>query len=125
MVTDPEGVKNVMQTSQRMVKRFFEILSMTDRLDFLTSSKLNSGDRVSIRTNEEITLSPKGWIVTAATSLCLPLSFQTVFDFFKDDKTRHEVCIEPLYNNVVYSDVLLVVTMKYCYREDDNLTWML
>ncbi|KAM3283415.1 homeobox-leucine zipper protein HDG8-like [Capsicum chacoense] len=90
VVTDPEGVKNVMQTSQRMVKRFFEILSMTDRLDFPTSSKLNSGDRVSIRTNEEFTLSPKGWIVTAATSLCLPLSFQTVFDFFKDDKTRHE-----------------------------------
>ncbi|WMV47318.1 hypothetical protein MTR67_040703, partial [Solanum verrucosum] len=88
-----EGLKNTIQISQRMVKSFFEILSMTDNLDFPTSSRLNRGDRISIRKNEEI-VQPKGFIATAATSLWLPLSFQDVFNFFKDDKTRSQVCIQ-------------------------------
>ncbi|XP_009771801.1 homeobox-leucine zipper protein ROC8-like [Nicotiana sylvestris] len=84
----PEGKQNVMQISQRMVKSFCEILSMGDRLDFPTSSEMtNSGVRVSFRKNEDMS-QPKGLIVTAATSLWLPLSFDTVFNFFKDDKTR-------------------------------------
>ncbi|XP_049379986.1 homeobox-leucine zipper protein ROC8-like [Solanum stenotomum] len=86
---DPEGLKNTIQISQRMVKSFFEILNMTDKLDFPTSSQLNSGDRISIRKNEEITQT-KGFIATAATSLWIPLSFQDVFNFFKDDKTRSQ-----------------------------------
>ncbi|MCE3051222.1 hypothetical protein HAX54_049150 [Datura stramonium] len=87
VVIDPKGMKNVMQISQRMVKSFCEVLSMTDKLDFPTSSQLNSENRVSIRKNEEIT-QPKGFIITASTSLWLPLPFQTVFNFFKDDKIR-------------------------------------
>ncbi|XP_075081982.1 homeobox-leucine zipper protein ROC8-like [Nicotiana tabacum] len=83
-----EGKQNVMQISQRMVKSFCEILSMGDRLDFPTSSEMtNSGVRVSFRKNEDIS-QPKGLIVTAATSPWLPLSFDTVFNFFKDEKTR-------------------------------------
>ncbi|KAK6774935.1 hypothetical protein RDI58_025936 [Solanum bulbocastanum] len=89
MFNDPEGLKNMIQISQRMVKSFFEILNMTDKLDFPTSSQLNSGDRISIRKNEEITQT-KGFIATAATSLWIPLSFQDVFNFFKDDKTRSQ-----------------------------------
>ncbi|XP_055816304.1 homeobox-leucine zipper protein HDG8-like [Solanum dulcamara] len=86
---DPKGLKNMIKISQRMVKSFFEILSMTDKLDFPTSSQLNTGDRISIRQNEEIT-QPKGFIATASTSLWLPLSFQDVFNFFRDDKTRSQ-----------------------------------
>ena len=104
MFHDPEGVKNTIQVSQRMVKSFFEILSMTDNHgDFLISSQLNRGDRISIRNNEEI-IQPKGFISIATTSLLLPLSFQDVFNFFKDDKTRNQVCTKPLYNNVNCSD---------------------
>uniref|UniRef100_K4CTJ8 HD-Zip IV C-terminal domain-containing protein n=1 Tax=Solanum lycopersicum TaxID=4081 RepID=K4CTJ8_SOLLC len=66
---------------------FFDILSMT--VDFPTSSQLNCGDRISIRKNEEIT-QPKGFIAIAASSLWLPLSFQDVFNFFKDNKTRNQ-----------------------------------
>ena len=72
-------------------------------VDFPTSSQLNCGDRISIRKNEEIT-QPKGFIAIAASSLWLPLSFQDVFNFFKDDKTRNQVCTKPLYNNVNCSD---------------------
>ncbi|TMW84197.1 hypothetical protein EJD97_025638 [Solanum chilense] len=84
---DPEGLKNTIQLSQRMVKSFFEILSMTDKLDFPASPQLSNGDRISIRKNEEITQT-KGFIATASSSLWIPLSFQDVFNFFKDNKTR-------------------------------------
>ncbi|MCD7453702.1 hypothetical protein HAX54_021893 [Datura stramonium] len=87
VLLDPEVMKNVMQISQRMVKSFCEVLGMPDKLDFPTSSQLNSGDRVFIRKNEELT-QPKGFIITASTSLWLPLSFQALFNFFNDGKTR-------------------------------------
>ncbi|KAG5610497.1 hypothetical protein H5410_021778 [Solanum commersonii] len=61
VLNDLEGLENVMQISLRMVKRFYEILSMTDKLDFPTSSQFKSEDRVSIRKNEEIT-QQKGFI---------------------------------------------------------------
>ena len=100
MFHDPEGLKNTIQVSQRMVKKFFEILSMTDNHgDFSISPQLNRGDRISIVKNEE-TIQPKGFIAIATTSLWLPLSFQDVFSFINDYKTRNQVCVEPLYNNV-------------------------
>nr|XP_025886908.1 homeobox-leucine zipper protein HDG8-like isoform X2 [Solanum lycopersicum] len=64
-----EGLKNTIKVSQRMVKKFFEILSMTDNHgDFSISPQLNRGDRISIRKNEEI-IQPKGFIAIATTSL--------------------------------------------------------
>ncbi|XP_060185579.1 homeobox-leucine zipper protein ROC8-like [Lycium barbarum] len=88
VVNDPKGRKNVMQISQRMVKSFCEILSMSDKVDFPTSPEMtNKGVRISTRKSEEIS-QPKGLIVTAATSLWLPLSFETVFNFFRDERTR-------------------------------------
>ncbi|XP_049406712.1 homeobox-leucine zipper protein ROC8-like [Solanum stenotomum] len=106
---DPEGLKNTIQVSQRMVKSFFEILSMTDKLDFPTSSQLNRGDSISIRKNEEIT-QPKGFIAIAATSLWLPFSFQDVFNFFKDDKTRSQWDILTGGNNMIELDRVLTGT---------------
>ncbi|MCE3215474.1 hypothetical protein HAX54_002547 [Datura stramonium] len=99
VLTDPKGIKNVMQISQRMVKSFCEVLSMKNQLDFPTSTQLNSRDRVSIRKNEEITKS-EGFIITACTSIWLPLSFQIVFNFFKDYKTRPQPYV-PHENNML------------------------
>uniref|UniRef100_K4CTV0 START domain-containing protein n=1 Tax=Solanum lycopersicum TaxID=4081 RepID=K4CTV0_SOLLC len=87
---DPEGIKNTIQVSQRMVKKFFEILNMTDNYgDFSISPQLNRGERISIVKNEE-TKQPKGFIAIVSTSLWLPLSFQDVFSFFNDYKTRNQ-----------------------------------
>ncbi|KAH0654412.1 hypothetical protein KY289_032090 [Solanum tuberosum] len=99
----PKEVKNLMNLSQRMVKSFCEILNMTDKLDFPTSSQLNSGDRVSIRKNIEIT-QPQGFIASAATSLWLPLSFETIFNFLKDDNTRCQWDVLCGENNVIEKD---------------------
>ena len=50
-----------------MVKKFFEILSMTDNHgDFSISPHLNHGDKISIVKNEE-TIQPKGFIAIAMT----------------------------------------------------------
>ncbi|XP_015087432.1 homeobox-leucine zipper protein ROC8-like [Solanum pennellii] len=101
---DPEGVKNTIQVSQRMVKSFFEILSMTDYDgDFPTSSQVNRVDRISVRESEEI-IEPKGFIAIATASLWLPLSFQDVFNFFKDDKTRNQWDVLTGENNVFELD---------------------
>lgn len=113
MIGALEGKQNVMQISQRMVKSFCEILSMGDRLDFPTSSEMtNSGVRVSFRKNEDMS-QPKGLIVTAATSPWLPLSFDTVFNFFKDDKTRTQVSIFPLIFFLIFKifDLMTVVDL--------------
>ncbi|TMX05105.1 hypothetical protein EJD97_002311 [Solanum chilense] len=106
---DPKGIKNTIKVSQRMVKSFFEILSMADKLDFPTSSQPNRGDRISIRKNEEIT-QPKGFIAIATTSLWLPRSFQDVFNFFEDDKTRNQWDILTGGNNVIELDRVLTGT---------------
>ncbi|KAI8029914.1 Homeobox-leucine zipper protein ROC8 [Camellia lanceoleosa] len=86
----PEGRKSIMNLSQRMVKNFWEMLSMSGKLDFPHLSELNnSGIRVSVRQNNEIG-QPSGMIVSAASSLWLPLSSETLFNFFTDEKTRHQ-----------------------------------
>ncbi|KAK6154095.1 hypothetical protein DH2020_013734 [Rehmannia glutinosa] len=83
-----EGQRNLMKLSHRMVKNFCEALSMSDKLDFPHLSDFeNSGVRVSFRkSNEPGQLD--GFIVSAATSIWLPMSKENLFDFLKDEKRR-------------------------------------
>ncbi|XP_065870098.1 homeobox-leucine zipper protein ROC8-like [Euphorbia lathyris] len=83
-----QGKRNVMELSHRMVRNFCATLSMSRKLDFpLASEGNNSGVRVSVRKSCE-SGQPGGMIVSAATSLWLPLPPWTVFSFFKDERTR-------------------------------------
>lgn len=80
-----------MKLSHRMVKNFCGILSMSGKLDFPQLSEVNnSGVRVSVRSSTEPG-QPCGMIVSAATSLWLPLPPQNVFNFFRDERTRVQV----------------------------------
>ncbi|KAL3630382.1 hypothetical protein CASFOL_023366 [Castilleja foliolosa] len=83
-----EGKRNFMKFSHRMVKNFCEALSMSDKLDFPHLPEFeNSGVRVSFRkSNEPGQLD--GFIVSAATSIWLPLSKENLFEFLKDEKNR-------------------------------------
>ncbi|XP_073130915.1 homeobox-leucine zipper protein HDG11-like [Henckelia pumila] len=84
----PEGRRNLKNLCHRMVMNFCEELSMSDRLDFSHSSASNSsGVRVSLHRSNVQGL-PNGLILSAATSLWLPFSYETLFDFFKDEKNR-------------------------------------
>ncbi|KAF9683793.1 hypothetical protein SADUNF_Sadunf04G0051200 [Salix dunnii] len=88
VVASPEGRKSIVNLSHRMVKIFFASLGMSGKLDFPQLSEVNnSGVRVAIRKNTEQG-QPIGMVVSAATSLWLPLSPQHVFNFFKDEKSR-------------------------------------
>lgn len=90
VISSLEGQRNVMKLSHRMVKSFCEVLSMSDKLDFPHLSDQNSGVRVSLRRSNGAG-QPEGFIVSAATSLWLPLSKEDLFNFFKDEKKRAEV----------------------------------
>jgi homeobox-leucine zipper protein len=87
----PEGKRSIVKLSHRMVKNFCGILSMSGKLDFPQLSEVNnSGVRVSVRNSTEPG-QPCGMIVSAATSLWLPLPPYTVFNFFRDHRTRVQV----------------------------------
>ncbi|XP_030461287.1 homeobox-leucine zipper protein ROC8-like [Syzygium oleosum] len=88
VIVVPEGRRNVMKLAHRMVKNFCAGLSMSGKLDFPNLSEVNnSGVRVCVRKSEEPG-QPSGTIVSAATSLWLPLVPQVVFNFFRDENTR-------------------------------------
>ncbi|XP_047314603.1 homeobox-leucine zipper protein ROC8-like [Impatiens glandulifera] len=86
----PEGRRSVMDLSQRMVKSFFEMLSMssTGKMDLPHLAELNNnGVRVSVR-HSDGPGQPGGIIVSATTSLWLPLPGHILFNFLRDEKTR-------------------------------------
>lgn len=91
MLNLPEGKRSIMKLSHRMVKNFCGMLSMTGKLDFPQLNEVNnSGVRVSVRKSSEPG-QPCGMIVSAATSLWLPLPPHHVFSFFREEKTRVQV----------------------------------
>ncbi|KAK9284785.1 hypothetical protein L1049_023962 [Liquidambar formosana] len=84
----PEGRRSIMKLAHRMVKNFCANLSMSGKMDFPNFSDVNnSGVRVSVRKSKEPG-QPNGMIVSAATSLWLPLSPHDVFNFFRDENAR-------------------------------------
>ncbi|XP_030525432.1 homeobox-leucine zipper protein ROC8-like [Rhodamnia argentea] len=88
VIVVPEGRRNVMKLAHRMVKNFCASLSMSGKLDFPHLSEVNnSGVRVCVRKSEEPG-QPSGTIVSAATTLWLPLVPQVVFNYFRDENTR-------------------------------------
>ncbi|XP_052196358.1 homeobox-leucine zipper protein ROC8-like isoform X3 [Diospyros lotus] len=80
----PEGRRSVMDLSHRMVKNFWGMLSMSGKLEF---PHLGNGVHVSVRHSNEPD-QPGGMIVSAASSLWLPLSCEILFNFFGNVKTR-------------------------------------
>ena len=83
----PEGRRSVMNLSHRMVKNFWGMLSMSGKLEF---PHLGNGVHISVRHSNEPD-QPGGMIVSAASSLWLPLSCEILFNFFGNVKTRIQV----------------------------------
>ncbi|CAA0813484.1 Homeobox-leucine zipper protein HDG11 [Striga hermonthica] len=90
VITSFEGRRNVMKLSHRMVKNFCEALSMSDNLDFPHLSDFeNSGVRISFRKSDEPG-QVDGFVVSAATSIWLPLLKEDLFDYLRDEKNRYQ-----------------------------------
>lgn len=92
VVAMSEGKRSIMNLSHRMVKYFCANLNnMSSKLDSPLQSELKDGGvEISVRKSVEPG-QPTGMIVNASSSLCLPLSPCAVFDFFSNEKTRHQV----------------------------------
>ncbi|PNY06781.1 putative homeobox leucine zipper protein [Trifolium pratense] len=84
-----EGRRSVMKLADRMVKIFCECLRMAGQLEFqhLNLESSIGGVRVSLRQATDI---GQGIVVAAATTLCLPLPAEYVFDFLKDPTKRYQ-----------------------------------
>ncbi|KAK4480053.1 hypothetical protein RD792_013110 [Penstemon davidsonii] len=90
VIDSAEGRRNLMKLSHRMVRNFCEVLGMSDKLEFPNLSELNnSGVGVSLRKSDGLG-QPDGLIVSATTSLWLPISYENLFNFFKDEKKRSQ-----------------------------------
>ncbi|VFQ88148.1 unnamed protein product [Cuscuta campestris] len=88
VINAPLGRRNMMQLSHRMVRTFYETLSMPERKD---SAHENGEVRVSLRrSNQPGQPDDNSLVVCAAASLRLPLPPEHLFDFFKDDRFRSQ-----------------------------------
>ncbi|KAK3218628.1 hypothetical protein Dsin_012598, partial [Dipteronia sinensis] len=121
-----EGRKSLMKISHVMVKSFSGILSMSGKMDFPQLSEVNnSGVRVSVRmATASDPGQPNGTIVSAATSLWIPLPPEAVFNFLSDVKMRiqwdvlcHTVPVQEIasFSNGVHPGNL--VSILRCYWE--------
>lgn len=80
-----------MKLAQRMVNNFCASISSSNGHRWTTLSGLNEvGVRVTIHKNTDPG-QPNGVVLSAATTIWLPVSPQNVFNFFRDERTRPQV----------------------------------
>lgn len=85
-----------MKLAQRMVNNFCASISTSISHRWTTLSGLNEvGVRVTVHKSTDPG-QPNGVVLSAATTIWLPMSPQNVFNFFKDERTRAQVerCLE-------------------------------
>ncbi|KAM1238854.1 hypothetical protein TB2_039484 [Malus domestica] len=88
VIPSPEGKRSMMKLAQRMVNNFCASISASNRHRWTTLSGTNEiGVRVTIHKITDPG-QPNGVVLSAATTIWLPLSPQNVFNFFKDERTR-------------------------------------
>ncbi|XP_057951912.1 homeobox-leucine zipper protein HDG11-like isoform X2 [Malania oleifera] len=91
VIPSADGKRSMMQLAQRMVNSFCTSISTSSSNGHhqqTTLSGLNElGVRVSFRKNTDPG-QPNGVVLSAATTIWLPISPQNVFNFFKDERNR-------------------------------------
>ncbi|KAJ6868356.1 homeobox-leucine zipper protein HDG11 [Populus alba x Populus x berolinensis] len=88
VIPSPEGKRSMMKLAQRMVSSFCSSISTSNSHRWSTLSGLHDvGVRVTLHKSTDPG-QPNGVVLSAATTFSLPVSPQTVFSFFKDERTR-------------------------------------
>lgn len=91
VIPSPDGKKSMMKLAQRMVNNFCASISTSNGHRWTTLSGLNEvGVRVTVHKSSDPG-QPNGVVLSAATTIWLPISPQDVFNFFKDERTRSQV----------------------------------
>ncbi|KAF3974712.1 hypothetical protein ACB098_04G063300 [Castanea mollissima] len=88
VIPSPDGKRSMMKLAQRMVNNFCSSISTSNGHRWTTLSGLNEvGVRVTVHKSTDPG-QPNGVVLSAATTIWLPISPQNVFNFFKDERTR-------------------------------------
>ncbi|KAK4750970.1 hypothetical protein SAY87_004452 [Trapa incisa] len=92
VVPTPEGKRSMMKLSQRMVNNFTASIRASSQWQqrWIPLSRVDdTGIRIALHISTEPG-QPSGVIVSAATTVWLPISPQIVFSFFRDERTRQQ-----------------------------------
>lgn len=114
VITSLEGKKSMMKLAQRMVNNFCASISTSHGHRWTTLSGMNEvGVRVTVHKSMDPGQS-NGVVLSAATTIWLPVSPQTIFNFFKNDRTRSQVFVtqsfthgQTFYNGFINSKSLI------------------
>ncbi|XP_010268322.1 PREDICTED: homeobox-leucine zipper protein HDG11-like isoform X2 [Nelumbo nucifera] len=88
VIPSAEGRRSMMKLAQRMINSFCASISASNGHRWTTLSGLNDiGVRVTVHKSTEAG-QPNGVVLSATTSIWLPVSPQNVFNFFRDERTR-------------------------------------
>ncbi|KAG6481865.1 hypothetical protein ZIOFF_058488 [Zingiber officinale] len=83
-----DGKRSMMKLAQRMVNNFCANIGASNDHKWITLSGLNDvGVRVTLHKSTDAG-QPSGVLLSAATTIWLPISPESVFAFFKDERTR-------------------------------------
>ncbi|PIN06598.1 hypothetical protein CDL12_20846 [Handroanthus impetiginosus] len=111
VIDSPDGRRNLMKLSHRMVMNFCEALSMSHKSNSSQLLELeNNGVLITLRKSDGL-VQPDGVIVTATTSLWLPLAKEDIFNFLKDEKKR--VQWDDLFNGNLVNIITHISTGKH------------
>jgi len=84
VIPSPDGKRTMMKLTQRMVTNFCESINASASHRWTTLSTLNE---ITVRKTQS-----NGEVLSASTTIWLPLPPQTVFNFLKDERKRSQVC---------------------------------
>ncbi|MED6150818.1 Homeobox-leucine zipper protein hdg11 [Stylosanthes scabra] len=88
VIPSPEGKRSMMRLAQRMVTNFCASIGTSAGHRWTTLSGMNEiGVKVTVHKSTDPG-QPSGVVLSAATTIWLPLPPQTVFNFFKDERKR-------------------------------------
>ncbi|KAJ7975330.1 Homeobox leucine zipper protein [Quillaja saponaria] len=90
VIPSPDGKMSMIKLAQRMVNSFCASISSSNGHHWTTLSGSNEvGVRVTLRKSTDPG-QPNGVVLSAATTIWLPISPQNVFNFFKDERNRSQ-----------------------------------
>ncbi|CAN4085410.1 unnamed protein product [Withania somnifera] len=88
VIPSPEGKRSMMKLAQRMVRNFCASVNPSNGHQWNTISGLNEFEvRASLQKCTDPG-QPNGVVISAATTIWLPIPPQLVFNFFRDERTR-------------------------------------
>lgn len=93
VMPSPEGKRSMMKLAQRMVSSFCASINPCNGHQWTTlSGGLNEFEVRATLHKSTDPGQPNGVVLSAATTIWLPIPPQNVFNFFRDERTRHQVC---------------------------------